>query len=284
METLGVQLERFSAIGQADALDHPLIFGDDDLARTMSQPPTSSPSTKSCGIVGQPESADSSWRMRGSGRMSSAAYSTPSAFEHRHDARGEPAARLLGRALHEEHHVLLADRLLDELADLFVRHHVVPSRRRLQREHGSVRRSRRRTRRRSACAARSATDPRSRRRRPRRVGGRLRRSGRSRSPRRPAAPARCAPSPRSCSASVTNDSNGPRVSACEARAAFAPSARLSFASMSRRARALDPGLPRARAVAGGEAGSRPATTGGRQANIGQARLGGCVVRSSTATP
>src|SRR3954454_23888554 len=46
---------------------------------TMSQPPTSSPSTKSCGIVGQLETADSSWRMRGSGRTSTAAYGLPSA-------------------------------------------------------------------------------------------------------------------------------------------------------------------------------------------------------------
>ena len=45
---------------------------------TMSQPPTSSPLTKSCGIVGQFESALSSWRMRGSGRMSTAANGAPS--------------------------------------------------------------------------------------------------------------------------------------------------------------------------------------------------------------
>ena len=46
----------------------------------MSEPPTSSPSTNSCGMVGQPERPDSSSRIRGSGRMSSAAYFTPSAF------------------------------------------------------------------------------------------------------------------------------------------------------------------------------------------------------------
>ena len=46
----------------------------------MSQPPTSSPSTNSCGIVGQPDSSESSSRIRGSGRMSSAAYFTPSAL------------------------------------------------------------------------------------------------------------------------------------------------------------------------------------------------------------
>ena len=45
----------------------------------MSQPPTSSPRTNSCGIVGQFESAESSWRMRGSGRMSTAANGVPSA-------------------------------------------------------------------------------------------------------------------------------------------------------------------------------------------------------------
>src|SRR3954471_10578002 len=47
------------------------------ISLTMSQPPTSSPSTKSCGIVGQLDSADSSWRMRGSGRMSTAANGAP---------------------------------------------------------------------------------------------------------------------------------------------------------------------------------------------------------------
>ena len=45
----------------------------------MSQPPTSSPLTKSCGMVGQFDSADSSARMRGSGRMSTAANSLPTA-------------------------------------------------------------------------------------------------------------------------------------------------------------------------------------------------------------
>src|SRR5947209_16213223 len=39
----------------------------------MSQPPTSSPLTNSCGMVGQFDRADSSWRIRGSGRMSTAA-------------------------------------------------------------------------------------------------------------------------------------------------------------------------------------------------------------------
>src|SRR6266516_1971037 len=44
----------------------------------MSHPPISSPSTNSCGIVGQLEIAESSWRMRGSGRTSTAAKGTSS--------------------------------------------------------------------------------------------------------------------------------------------------------------------------------------------------------------
>src|SRR3954454_21399466 len=58
----------------------------------MSQPPTSLPSTKSCGIVGQLEIADSSWRIRGSGRMSSAAYCTPSAFRAAEERIEKPHA------------------------------------------------------------------------------------------------------------------------------------------------------------------------------------------------
>jgi hypothetical protein len=46
---------------------------------TMSAPPTSSPPTKTCGIVGQPESAESSWRIWGSGRMSTAVTGAPAA-------------------------------------------------------------------------------------------------------------------------------------------------------------------------------------------------------------
>src|SRR4051794_34057556 len=47
------------------------------ISTTMSQPPTSSPLTNSWGIVGQFDSADSSWRIRGSGRMSTAANGAP---------------------------------------------------------------------------------------------------------------------------------------------------------------------------------------------------------------
>ena len=43
----------------------------------MSAPPTNSPLMKSWGIVGQLEIAESSWRIRGSGRMSTAANGTP---------------------------------------------------------------------------------------------------------------------------------------------------------------------------------------------------------------
>src|SRR6185312_14948162 len=50
---------------------------DSYISVTMSQPPRNSPPTKSCGIVGQFDSADSSWRIRGSGRMSTAANGAP---------------------------------------------------------------------------------------------------------------------------------------------------------------------------------------------------------------
>src|SRR3954470_14769610 len=44
----------------------------------MSEPPISSPLTNSWGMVGQSDSALSSWRMRGSGRTSTAANGTSS--------------------------------------------------------------------------------------------------------------------------------------------------------------------------------------------------------------
>ena len=90
---------------------------DSYISVTMSQPPTSSPSTNSCGIVGQFESAVSSWRIRGSGRMSTAANGAPSDSQRRDGARREAAHRLLGRALHEEDHVVLGDRAGDRLAE-----------------------------------------------------------------------------------------------------------------------------------------------------------------------
>ena len=43
----------------------------------MSAPPISSPRTKTCGIVGQPDCAESSWRIAGSGRMSTAVTGAP---------------------------------------------------------------------------------------------------------------------------------------------------------------------------------------------------------------
>ena len=43
----------------------------------MSAPPTSSPLTKTCGIVGQPEIADRSCRICGSGRMSTVVTDAP---------------------------------------------------------------------------------------------------------------------------------------------------------------------------------------------------------------
>ena len=77
----------------------------------MSQPPTSSPSTNSCGIVGQFESADSSWRIRGSGRMSTAANGWPTDWRIADRAGREAARGLIGCALHEQDHRVLRDRL-----------------------------------------------------------------------------------------------------------------------------------------------------------------------------
>src|SRR3954447_21854657 len=53
---------------------------DSYISMMMSEPPTSSPLTNSCGIVGQSDSELSSWRMRGSGRTSTAANGTSSAW------------------------------------------------------------------------------------------------------------------------------------------------------------------------------------------------------------
>src|SRR3972149_4301712 len=46
----------------------------------MSAPPISSPLTKTWGIVGQPEISESSWRIRGSGRMSTVVIGAPTAW------------------------------------------------------------------------------------------------------------------------------------------------------------------------------------------------------------
>ena len=68
----------------------------------MSAPPISSPRTKTCGIVGQPESAESSWRIAGSGRMSTVVTGAP-ARRSASSARIElPHMAIFGRALHEQ--------------------------------------------------------------------------------------------------------------------------------------------------------------------------------------
>src|SRR5881397_911345 len=54
----------------------------------MSAPPTSSPPTKSCGIVGQPDSSCSSWRIAGSGRTFTAVTGAPASRSAR-SARSE---------------------------------------------------------------------------------------------------------------------------------------------------------------------------------------------------
>src|SRR5437764_79760 len=55
---------------------------DSYISMMMSEPPTSSPLTNSCGTVGHCEIALSSWRMRGSGSTSTAANGTSSACRH----------------------------------------------------------------------------------------------------------------------------------------------------------------------------------------------------------
>src|SRR5436305_4514705 len=55
---------------------------DSYISMMMSDPPTSSPLTNSCGTVGHCEIALSSWRMRGSGSTSTAANGTSSACRH----------------------------------------------------------------------------------------------------------------------------------------------------------------------------------------------------------
>ena len=54
----------------------------------MSAPPISSPFTNTCGIVGQPESADSSCRICGSGSTSTVAIGAPESRSAR-NARSE---------------------------------------------------------------------------------------------------------------------------------------------------------------------------------------------------
>ncbi len=58
----------------------------------MSAPPISSPRTNTCGIVGQLETAESSWRIRGSGSTSTA-------------VTGDPARRSASRARIEFPHM-----------------------------------------------------------------------------------------------------------------------------------------------------------------------------------
>ena len=100
----------------------------------MSAPPISSPFTKTCGIVGQSESAESSWRICGSGRMSTAvigAPGVPERLERAHASCRTPAA---GRALHEERDGLVVDHLLD----LVAQRHAGPFRRDAELVDGAV--------------------------------------------------------------------------------------------------------------------------------------------------
>ena len=80
---------------------------------TMSAPPTSSPFTNTCGIVGQPEIADSSWRIAGSGSTSTAVTDAP-ARRNASSARPElPHITNARCALHEDRDVRAVDHLFD---------------------------------------------------------------------------------------------------------------------------------------------------------------------------
>ena len=84
----------------------------------MSHPPTSSPRTNSWGVVGQFEIAESSWRIRGSGRMSTAAKRRVERLEGGDRSRAEkPHDGRVGRPLHEEDDFVLGDRRGDRFAD-----------------------------------------------------------------------------------------------------------------------------------------------------------------------
>ena len=78
LQSLGAPFAGVSACGGASMPSVWASSPDWYISETMSHPPTSSPSTNSCGIVGQSDSAESSWRIRGSGRMSTAAKRAPS--------------------------------------------------------------------------------------------------------------------------------------------------------------------------------------------------------------
>ena len=82
----------------------------------MSAPPTSSPLTNTCGIVGQPEIAVRSWRICGSGSTSTAVTGAPGAAQRLQRAVRVAAHDELRRPLHEERDVRAVDHLLDLVA------------------------------------------------------------------------------------------------------------------------------------------------------------------------
>ena len=84
----------------------------------MSAPPISSPFTKTCGIVGQPEISDSSWRIAGSGRTSTAVTGAPALAQRAQRTVGVAAHDELRRSLHEQRHRLVVDDVLDPFAQL----------------------------------------------------------------------------------------------------------------------------------------------------------------------
>ena len=77
---------------------------------------------KTCGIVGQPESADSSCRISGSGRTSTAVTGAPALAQRLQRPLGVAAHDELWRAFHEQRDRLGLDHVLDPFAQLvFIR-------------------------------------------------------------------------------------------------------------------------------------------------------------------
>ena len=79
---------------------------------------------KTCGIVGQPESADSSCRISGSGRTSTAVTGAPALAQRLQRALRVAAHHELRSSLHEQGDGLGLDDGLDPFAQLGV--HAVP--------------------------------------------------------------------------------------------------------------------------------------------------------------
>jgi hypothetical protein len=92
-----------------------------NISVTMSQPPTSFPSTKSCGIVGPPTSPKHDPDARVDEDVARPVLHAEVVEDLDHLV-GEAAAGHLGRALHVEEDAVLSDLALDLVEDLLLGH------------------------------------------------------------------------------------------------------------------------------------------------------------------